>query len=775
MSARTLAVAIVVLLSALAAGVVSLQATRDQLAVLEACEALGRGEYSTTLRETEGRVDATETGHAAAECRCRAQLASGAGEACTAMLETLWQEDPEWIPSPDLVAFAIDARRTRGDGRAAAVLAQRAGAAHPDHPGLFQLELELRASAEDEVSVLRELGARTPATGVAAAELRAVLAQRYLRRGDPVAALDALGVELPPGAGPATSLWFDTRATAHAMNDDLASVKTTHAAWREAGGDPRELRGRYALTLSIAGLGDPEQAPVALLGGALAALEADPAQGVPEYPDRKLREGLAIRLVLTLASAQRLDEALATYDRYQPSLGLEGLTRDELVRAGRQQTLAGASFAERRGGLVFQVPEPGHELQLRVSPDLDAPLDDAYESIRMPASGQVQISRTEGDAPTRWVLQTPRGVVASGTITPRAGSQQGIAIAVRAPVAAAAPRERTRRPGDGHTRVVQLLLDCGDWRLVQYLRARGELPVLSGLLADGYRAVLDSDPPLTAAALEALVWPERRGDASVLGIVHRLGVELAGLAAVGDNPFAALRWALPESPDLFSTIGAGERRAANLLLAHGGIRAGRHGEVSGPGGARSRVPIGSAARDLSLEERNRFPALHDISSERDRLYVRTIAAELDVAAELAADPSLDLVSLRVEPLDILTHAHFSRVVADGQDDGQGLLLDVYRYIDARLAGIDAALDADDVLLVMSDHGIRTAMEHSREAFFVAVGDPVPQGRATGRPELRGVSRVVADLLAVETRWPDTGIAPWAREGTVAQAPARLAD
>ena len=48
-----------------------------------------------------------------------------------------------------------------------------------------------------------------------------------------------------------------------------------------------------------------------------------------------------------------------------------------------------------------------------------------------------------------------------------------------------------------------------------------------------------------------------------------------------------------------------------------------------------------------------------------------------------------------------------------------------------------------------------------EALFVASGAGVPTGRATGRPALRGVSRVIADVLGVETTWPDTDVAPWA--------------
>jgi len=87
------------------------------------------------------------------------------------------------------------------------------------------------------------------------------------------------------------------------------------------------------------------------------------------------------------------------------------------------------------------------------------------------------------------------------------------------------------------------------------------------------------------------------------------------------------------------------------------------------------------------------------------------------------------------------------------------------------------LDEDDIFIVMSDHGIRTAMEHSRFAFFVVTGPGVPRGRATGEPDLRGVSRVLADLFGVATDWPETGVAPWAHSlaRTVHEAPAAAAD
>ena len=741
------------LAAAVGVGIVSFETTREQLVVLDACERVRSGDYAAALALTAERVGPDGVGRTAAECRCAALAATGRGADCLAMLEDLLA-DPEaleWAPEPALSAHLIQRRRDAGRIREAADLARRAGRAHPEDAVLFHLELATRASVEDEERVLHELEARIPARGDDATRMRVSLAQRRLQRGEAARALDVLGAEPAGGGAAEQSLWYDTRGIAFAMAGDALQARRVYAAWQAAGGNPAETRARYALALSIAGISDAEHSVIDLLAGALDGSEA--------LEDRQLREMLAIRLILTLANAGRLDEALAAYDRQRGALPLEGLSREELVRAQRAQTLAQLTPQARRGRLRFRLDAAPPGSALWISPDSGAPPDTPFERVGAAAARPLEVVREAGEAPQRWLVKTSSGAAwASGTINPIPG--EALEVAVRAGPARPAPESTalTRRPADGQRRVSLVVLDCADWRIVQYLRARGELPVLDALLAQGYRAVLDSNPPLTAAALEALVWPRRHGDASFVGLVHQLGTEIAGLASVGDNPLDWLAWILPESDDLFAVVGAGEHSAVNLLLAHGGIRAGRHGEVSGPHGARRLLALGSTERDLDAAERARWPELAALDSARDALYLRTIAAELDVATELARGGAIDLVAIRIEPLDILTHAHFAEISADGQDDGAGLLFSVYRYIDARLAALHDALDADDVLIVMSDHGIRTAMEHSRDAIFVAAGRDIAPGRAAGRPELRGVSRAVADLLAVPTDWPATGVA-----------------
>jgi hypothetical protein len=589
--------------------------------------------------------------------------------------------------------------------------------------------------------------------------MRTSLATRHLIRGDAQRALDILGSGPPNGSRDAIERWYDTRGMALANTRDLPAVKQSYIEWARAGGNPKELQARYALTLSIAGLSDPDANIVSLLKNALAQTDG--------LIDERLLEALATRLIMTLVDAEEQEQALATYDRYQHRFAFAGLTREELERSAIHRTLETGMVERQRGTIRFSLPSRNPENSLLLSPSPGEPVDSDFQPVESNGSSVVEVDRPLDVAPVRWVYRNAEGsTLASGTVNPKPGTVVSVSISASRPHPPARAALQ-RRPADGRRRVLMIMLDCGDWRITQYLRTRGELPVLDALLSGGFHGVLDSDPPLTAAALEALVWPERRGGASFVGLVHQIGVEVAGLASVGENPFGALSWILPEDEDLFSVLGSKEHSAANLLFSHGGIRAGRHSEITGPNGVRRRLSIATSSRDLDDEERKRWPELVT-DSERDAVHLRSIAAEFDTAAEIALAGEVDFLALRIESLDILTHSHFAKTTRTEQDDGNRFLYELYRYIDTRLGEVHNLLDEDDVYIVMSDHGIRTAMEHSRHAMFVATGRGVPLGRADGRPALRGVSAVVADLMGLDANWPRTGVAPWARISSARQ-------
>jgi hypothetical protein len=653
------------------------------------------------------------------------------------------------VPDPTLTKLLIHTRLKEGRNAPALDLVRRARELHPDDHGLLELEVITRSIVEGEDAVLADLAARLAAEPSAPFALRLLVAGIHHKRGEAGAALDALGEAPPPPGDPFVASWFEQRAQSFAALGRLDDVQRSFAAWREAGGDPAELRARYALTTSLSQLPDPERSWVELLREAIR--EGDALRG------RDLHRALHERLVAHLLVEGRTAEALAAFDAASQQYTLETISRDEIERNATLRSAPGGELTQGEGILEFRLAAGAEGGTLLVSADPRQPPDVDFEPLPLAPGAAQRVTRALGPWPQRWVLRDGAGRArASGAVWPLAGEVARVEIAPAVTgedPPGTAPAASARGAGDGRRRVFGIVLDCGDWRLVQYLRARRELPFLDGMLRTGHRAVLDSFPPLTATAMESLVWPGRGRQITFLGLVHHLGVELAGLASVGRNPVNFLAGLQPEGRSLFETVGAGEHVAANMLFSHGTIDAGRHAELVGPHGARREAGSIRAFRPISEAERARLPVLATTPYPQFRSLVETIAAELDAALEIARAGEVDLLVLRVEPLDLLTHALFHELNRTAQDDGRSPLLGVYRYLDERLAELDAALDRDDVLVVLSDHGIRTAMEHERDAIFVASGEDLPALRVAGRPELRGVPRALAALFGIETTWP----------------------
>lgn len=718
------------------------------------CRAVDEARFEDALALSSEGASARGAGRAIAECRCIAQLSTGDRDGCTTLLGPLLARDEaaDWVPHPVLTKLILRTWSVEGPHAAAVELAVRAAERFREDVDLLQLELMLRSRVEDETDLLRSLETRLAADDPEALAQRLVLALAWTRRASPPDALRVLGETPPPIDHPLALPWYESRIQAQAKAGDLAGVQATFARWREAGWDPIDLDARYALRLSVDHLRDPARDTVALLEAAI--------ERQASLRDRQVAWALHRRLIVELLASGQPERALAAYDRAVAVVPLEGITRDELERAVRRASAPTTATGGAQAIVRLHAPPEASGADFRIAPGPDAPPDAGYRPRPADPAAPVLVETGVGAHPLRWVLRDAAGRTrGSGAVWPEAGA----VIDVEARWGAAIPAARTtsagRLPGDGRRRVFAILPDCGDWRLVEYLRARGELPFHDRLFTEGHYAILESRPAFTAAAMQALVWPsarEQRPDA--LEWLHRFGLELAGLESVGRNPVGFLSWVLPERPNLFETLGDGPIATANMLLAHGRIEAGRHAELVGPHGQRRALPTQNAIRPLDAATLARLPALH--ADATTRRHAETIAAEMDAAERIAREGEVDFLFLRLEALDLITHAHFAPLDGAGQDDGEGPLLDAYRYIDERLGALDALLDEDDWLVVLSDHGIRSSMEHEEDAIFAVLGAGVPAGRAPGRPALRGVPRAFAAMFDVETRWPDTGAAPW---------------
>jgi len=773
-------VGLVVLPVALTAGLVVLgvgavRSVREELVLTDAWAAVEASRWDEALELTQPLVGPSDAGRRAAELQCWALLAQGERDRCGALVDSVLEDSSGagsgYAPDPLLARLAIAHRQREGRLDDALELAREAAAAHPDDPSLASLELSAHAALEREDTVLAEFERRLTADPTPKTAQRIALAARYRQRAEWQAALRVLG-GAPPGSAVAPGLrgrWFEERVSAQAALGRLADVQVTFVAWRAAGGDVLELEARYALTLSVSQLLDPAADPSELLEHAIATSD--------RLADPLLRRQLHERAIAHWLVSDQDAKALAVLERAESrGIELQGITREQIERGAALREFAANPEGAPDALLAFAIPPGLSRGTLLVSNHALAEPDAAYQAVAAVAGEVVQLARRPAQWPERWVLRDEAGRVrASGSVWGRPGARSDVRISLAAPLVATGSGSPPRRGSgagagpDGRSRVFALVLDCADWRLVQYLRERGELPVLDALFARGHRAVLASDPPLTAAAMESLVWPARGRTSSVVGLLHQLGTEISGLASVGDNPLEFLAPLLPEGESLFEVVGSGSHVAANMLFAHGGISAGRHAEMVGPRGDRRRVKTARARRPLRPAELASFPDL--AQNPQASGHLESIAAELDAAVEIAEAGEVDLLALRLESLDILTHALFSEIAGTRQDDGHSNLLAAYRYVDARLGELEAALDEDDVLVVMSDHGIRSAMEHESDAVFVAAGAGVPAGRAPGRPDLRGVAHTLAALVGVETSWPATGVALWLEPRAVEHAKA----
>jgi len=730
------------------------------------CTAVDEERFEDALALSTSGASAAGAGREIAQCRCIAQLSLGDRDGCVALLDPLLREPEaaDWVPHPVLTGMML--RTWRGDGSydEGARLSRTAALRFPENVDLLQLELSLRAQVEDEANVLEDIATRLDDDPKWTAQ-RVVLSLAWTRRMDYARAVEVLGTTPPPIEHPFALPWYEARIGAFARDGNGDAVRATFATWRDAGWDPIDLQARYALRVSVDHLADPDRSALELLRAALEHVDA--------IRDRNVVWGLYRRLIGEYLGSGQPQRALELYDVAIQRVPLEGITRDEIVRAVHRGS---ADYdPDALATLIFEAPAEMIGGRWLLNPEPDEAPDVGYRSIPIEDGGPQHAATRVGDHPTRWVLEDATGRIrASGSTWPSPGSETRVVAQLDAPhVAPSHGAAERRAPADGRRRVFAILADCADWRLTEYLRARGDLPFQDHLFANGYRAVLESIPAFTAAAMQSLVRPAKPQAApGALARIHELGLELAGLESIGQNPVGFLSWVLPERPDLFETLGAGPVVTANMLLTHGKLDVGRQAELIGPHGHREDLPAPRAYRALTPAELARHPAL-DVGADT-RKFAQTIAAEMDAAEAIAREGHVDFLFLRLEALDLLTHSGFSQIDGSGQDDGQGSLLSAYRYIDERLAALHALLDEDDWLVYLSDHGIRSAMQHEEDAIFVVLGEGVPAGRANGKPALRGVPKGLAAMFGVPTGWPDTGALGWLEAEDAERAPSSIA-
>ena len=723
--------------------------TQRELVATETCQAAAEKRWDDALAQTRALSGTDESAHAALECQCLAMMMKGDRPLCIERLDQALGADPAWIPDPFLAAVLAGDWLARGDAQRALALTVDAGQLHPEDPGLLAREIDARAATRDAAAALDAVAPRVGPG--ASAELRFVAAERALHYGLAPRTLELLGAAPPPSTDGPFDAWYLMRADALGALGRTEEIRKVMDQWRAAGATEGVVLANHAWVRHSHQLWEGEPAIGELVTQALEH-EADLEPAVV----RSLHTRRISLLAMNPATKDQALELLKKAKEKYPDFAME--ERDILMSDQGALEREGDTDAP-RGELVFTAPA-GLGGTLLLAPDATEPIYTLHERHPLTPGGKLNTKRVVGRWPVRWVLQDESGATrASGTTWPVEGRTVDVAIEARPPTTARSFAAQ-QGPRDGRRRVFLVILDSADWRLVTYLMARGELPAMAHMYQRGLHAVLDSNPAFTAAAMKTLTRPDEPRLLTMPIALHGLGEQLTTFFQLGDNPVGALAAVVPNEPDLFSVLSRGDRVVANMLHGHGGLNAGVHGQSYGPRGARGQALSLSVGRALRDEERTRFAGLVDPPQHFLNDEVKDTAAQFDDAVGLAKDGRVDLLLLRVPATDHSAHATFMTAARGGQEDGQHFLYELYRYCDERLGQLHNALDEDDVLVVMSDHGLSSHMAHDRRSLFLVVGGDVPVGRSKVIVPLFGLPRMLADLLEVPTEWRKSGLEGW---------------
>lgn len=252
-------------------------------------------------------------------------------------------------------------------------------------------------------------------------------------------------------------------------------------------------------------------------------------------------------------------------------------------------------------------------------------------------------------------------------------------------------------PGPAWSRVVLLGIDGGSWNLIDAAIARGELPHLSALAKRGVTAELETVEPLISPTVWSSIAtgrsPESHGvtDFRQTRAALRVPTVFERLAMQGVRVGLydyLLTWPPPPLPDGFVIPGwlrRDDRVYPPDVFDRSGLSA-----------------YAYSTRDIRSADAILANALREIAEKPGR-FVRLVESW---------DPQVAAVTFYA--LDAVSHRFWNAAFPEAFPDApgratpaqRGAIHEVLRRLDGAVGEIAASLAADDVLLIVSDHGFR---------------------------------------------------------------------
>ena len=299
---------------------------------------------------------------------------------------------------------------------------------------------------------------------------------------------------------------------------------------------------------------------------------------------------------------------------------------------------------------------------------------------------------------------------------------------------------------DGRPRVLALWPDGGSWPILNMLVERGLMPNAARLLESGTRFQMRStSPPFTSTAYVRMVEldpPETIGKNR--SPLETLLLQLKGIPFLdGWLPDSLVTEAGEGSRSLFGILAEHRVRAVNLVFNDKYLVA--TNDLAGDAGDRIELPPDVSAKPkrkgkISADRRDRIvrdilgfaPGSPRAAAVEDHPVFLAGIENTEKKARAGVDVwrefGPDFLLLRFPSVDILSHKYYWSIE---EEPGANLMIETYRHLDRTIGLLAGELDADDTLLLVSDHGIQGTLTHHWSSILIVEGPGMPAGEAFG--------------------------------------------
>jgi hypothetical protein len=303
--------------------------------------------------------------------------------------------------------------------------------------------------------------------------------------------------------------------------------------------------------------------------------------------------------------------------------------------------------------------------------------------------------------------------------------------------------ELLKRPADGRRRVLALWPDGLSWMLLNTYIRRGWMPNARRLTESGTRFRMRStEPPYTSTAYQQMVNLDAGVRASSsTSFLSTLAIQLKGIPFLDSLFPDSVATASNVPGNIFNVLGSNGVRAVNLVFNDRYLFAGNDlmdnsgHTVKAKEQFEGRFDVHRSLDNATTneilrhclevdpeEEAERWGRLRDASALA--MGLRNSEEKLQAGLDVWRDLDPDFLLLRLPAVDILSHYYVGGL---WEDPLPSLLAETYRHVDRVLGILWKQLDADDTIILVSDHGILATSNHHWSCILIGAGPGLEEG------------------------------------------------